>query len=357
LLRLFVACALLLADLRNTREHCGEHSMVVVAVHSNPVVAVCSRDRTGEFVRIVSQVEHSTPALHRKTTAATSSGAAASTSTTARHQLKSPFHVLASDVSSELARTYASLEQLTKLAKSTSMYDDPAEDIQTLSDDIKRSLSFMRDQLASLQALQDASNAQVGQHEQTVVKALSTRFLRAKTAFLTVLETRKDSLKHQYEKKKQLFGSATPMRAKKTFSFAASSASAASTPLLMDMDGGGSGSQVALANSNDIAITIPERMLVERNSQVETRANALQQVQSTIEELSQIFERVGMLVAQQGELISRIEDDVERTETHVLTVREQLERALEAVMSSKWLAAKLGVVALVFLILFLVFFF
>jgi syntaxin 5 len=324
---------------------------------------MCSRDRTGEFVRIVSQVEHSTPALHRKTTAAaaaTSSGAAVSTSTTARHQLKSPFHVLASDVSSELARTYASLEQLTKLAKSTSMYDDPAEDIQTLSDDIKRSLSFMRDQLASLQALQDASNAQVGQHEQTVVKALSTRFLRAKTAFLTVLETRKDSLKHQYEKKKQLFGSATPTRAKKTFSFApSSSASSASTPLLMDMDGGGggSGSQLALANSNDIAITIPERMLVERNSQVETRANALQQVQSTIEELSQIFERVGMLVAQQGELISRIEDDVERTETHVLTVREQLERALEAVMSSKWLAAKLGVVAVVFLIVFLVFFF
>jgi hypothetical protein len=40
LLRLFVACALLLADSRNTREHCGERSMVVVAVHSNPVFAV-----------------------------------------------------------------------------------------------------------------------------------------------------------------------------------------------------------------------------------------------------------------------------------------------------------------------------
>jgi syntaxin 5 len=296
--------------------------------------------------------------VHRKASSATTPVTTSQTSSSSsRHQLKSPFHVLASDVSSELARTYASLEQLTKLAKSTSMYDDPAEDIQALSDDIKRSLSFMRDQLASLQALQDASNAQVGQHEQTVVKALSSRFLRAKTAFLTVLETRKDSLKHQYEKKKQLFGSATPARAKKTFSFSTTtSSSSASTPLLADMDGNGGGSQVALSNSNDIAITIPERMLVERNSQVETRANALQQVQSTIEELSQIFERVSMLVAQQGELISRIEDDVERTETHVLSVREQLEQTLQSVMSSKWLAAKLGVVAVVFLILFLVFF-
>jgi hypothetical protein len=40
---LFVACALLLADSRNTREHCGERSMVVV-VHSNPVFAVLSEE-------------------------------------------------------------------------------------------------------------------------------------------------------------------------------------------------------------------------------------------------------------------------------------------------------------------------
>jgi hypothetical protein len=57
---------------------------------------------------------------------------------------------LASDVAGELARTYAGLEQLTKLAKSTSMYGDPAEDIQTLSEDIKISITHMRDQLATL---------------------------------------------------------------------------------------------------------------------------------------------------------------------------------------------------------------
>jgi syntaxin 5 len=77
---------------------------------------------------------------------------------------------------------------------------------------------------------------------------------------------------------------------------------------------------------------------------METRASALQQVQSTIEELSHIFERVSLLVAQQGELLSRIEDDVEKTETHVISTRAQLEKALEAIMSSRWLAAKLGAV-------------
>ncbi len=43
MLRLFVACALLLADLRNTRKHCGEHSTVVVAVRSDPVFTVVTR--------------------------------------------------------------------------------------------------------------------------------------------------------------------------------------------------------------------------------------------------------------------------------------------------------------------------
>jgi syntaxin 5 len=206
--------------------------------------------------------------------------------------------------------------------------------------------------------MHDISNSQVSQHEQTVVKSLSTRLQKAKASFLNVLETRKDSLKHQYEKKKQLFGNnATPTRAKKNFTsplYNSGSSSSASTPLLLDMDGGGSSQQ---AQSQDIAIMIPERMLLERSSQMETRASALQQVQSTIEELSHIFERVSLLVAQQGELLSRIEDDVEKTETHVVSTRAQLEKALEAIMSSRWLAAKLGAVGILFLVLFLVFFF
>lgn len=205
--------------------------------------------------------------------------------------------------------------------------------------------------------MHDISNSQVSQHEQTVVKSLSTRLQRAKASFLSVLETRKDALKHQYEKKKQLFGNnATPTRAKKNFTSPLYNSSS-STPLLLDMDSNGDG--VASSSSQqpqDIAIMIPERMLVERQSQIETRASALQQVQSTIEELSHIFERVSLLVAQQGELLSRIEDDVERTETHVISTRAQLERALEAVMSSRWLAAKLGAVAVIFIVLFLVFF-
>jgi syntaxin 5 len=210
------------------------------------------------------------------------------------------------------------------------------------------------------QEMHDISNSQVSQHEQTVVKSLSTRLQRAKASFLSVLETRKEALKHQYEKKKQLFGNnATPTRAKKNFTSPLynSSASSASTPLLLDMDSNGDGvSSSSQQQPQDIAIMIPERMLVERQSQIETRASALQQVQSTIEELSHIFERVSLLVAQQGELLSRIEDDVERTETHVISTRAQLERALEAIMSSRWLAAKLGAVAVIFIVLFLVFF-
>ena len=89
---------------------------------------------------------------------------------------------------------------------------------------------------------------------------------------------------------------------------------------------------------------------------IETRASAMQEVQKTIVELSHIFERVSLLVAQQGELIGRIGDDIEAAETHVLSTREQLERAWANVSSSRWLAAKMGAVFVVFLIIWLVFF-
>ena len=47
MLRLFVACTLLLADSRNAREHCSVHSTVLAAAHSDPVSAViCATLRT-----------------------------------------------------------------------------------------------------------------------------------------------------------------------------------------------------------------------------------------------------------------------------------------------------------------------
>ncbi len=67
MLRLFVACALLLADSRNMREHCGERSMVMVAVLSNPVFAVGKKQQQkAQAARGLHQADNQRRSAQRK---------------------------------------------------------------------------------------------------------------------------------------------------------------------------------------------------------------------------------------------------------------------------------------------------
>ena len=166
-----------------------------------------------------------------------------------RTRKRTEFHTVASNVAQELAATYGKLERLTKrkqqrrrctctqaratrtsdgrrrrvrrmrrvvgwrfcviavfcffllsfrclshctVAKSTSMYGDPAQDIQLLSDDIKASMTVLHKQLKELETLRDSQNQQATVHSDTIVKSLGNRLLVAKTNFLGVLETRKE---------------------------------------------------------------------------------------------------------------------------------------------------------------------
>jgi len=299
-------------------------------------------DRTADFATAIESSRAKLLAQHKKVSIPQK-----------RTKPRSEFHNVASNVAQQLASTYDNLERLTLLCKSTSMYGDPAQDIQNLTEDIKHNITSLRDQLSTLQSIQDTKNSQVGAHSETVVKSLTARLQNAKSSFLTVLERRKESLKNQYEKKKQLFGS--PSTSSSTSSTVRKDVS---SPLYQQTPSNPLITLPSETSGTDVAITIPATMVQSQmlDRRVDSRAEALQDVMISIEELSHIFERVNLLVAQQGELIGRIEDDVELTESRVLTARQQLEKAWESVSSSRWLSLKLGAVGLIFLVIFLVFF-
>lgn len=175
------------------------------------------QDRTGDFARLVESGRTKRLAKHQSVSIPQT-----------RVPKHSEFHIVASDVAQELANTYGKLERLTKrkattalsfcsvlllffvfnfcamlfhhrrlcvafsVAKSTSMYGDPAQDIQILTDDIKSSMTQLHKRLKDLEALRDSHNQQAIVHSDTVVKSLGNRLLSAKTNFLNVLETRKE---------------------------------------------------------------------------------------------------------------------------------------------------------------------
>jgi syntaxin 5 len=86
---------------------------------------------------------------------------------------------------------------------------------------------------------------------------------------------------------------------------------------------------------------------------LESRDAALQQINSTIQELGGIFAQVAQMVQEQGELALRIDDNVDNVASHVEGAQAQLLKYLQTINSNRWLALKVFGVLLVFIMMFI----
>ena len=86
-----------------------------------------------------------------------------------------------------------------------------------------------------------------------------------------------------------------------------------------------------------------------------SRVEALAQVESTVVELGGIFQQLAHMVAEQGEMAQRIDENVEDTLANVEAGQTQLLKYLNAISSNRWLALKVMGILLLFLLFFIVF--
>jgi len=87
----------------------------------------------------------------------------------------------------------------------------------------------------------------------------------------------------------------------------------------------------------------------------QSRADALQNVESTISELGQIFNQLSSLVAEQGEQIIRIDDNMEESLVNVENAQTQLLKYLNRMSTNRWLMLKIFGIFMFFLFIFIVF--
>jgi len=107
-------------------------------------------------------------------------------------------------------------------------------------------------------------------------------------------------------------------------------------------------------SSGEVAIQMPMEMVVaDRRG---TRNEAVLSIERTIGELQGIFQQLANLVAEQGELIERIDHNVDNTVVNVDRAQNELLKYLSSVSSNRWLIVKLFLVLVVFVVLFIVFF-
>ena len=100
-----------------------------------------------------------------------------------------------------------------------------------------------------------------------------------------------------------------------------------------------------------------DQLDVAQNLQYYTqRGESIQEIQTTIEQLGELFKKLKLLIHSQSELVERIDDNVTDAEEHFTMSMETLTKSLEDLNSNRPLVMKLGVVLFMFLLLFVIFF-
>ncbi|XP_076915885.1 syntaxin-32-like [Bidens hawaiensis] len=331
------------------------------------------RDRTHEFTSITDRLRKSSAV---NAVAGVSGGGGSSSSgggggVRSSVAFQSEFNKRASKIGYGIHHTSQKLAKLAKLAKRTSVFDDPTTEIQELTAVIKQDITALNSAVVDLQLICNSQNesenvsSDTTTHSTTVVDNLKNRLMSATKEFKDVLTMRTENLK-VHENRRQLFSATSsketanpfvrqrPLANRSTVSSANSpppwaNDSSSSSPLFQRKQAD-SESQPLIQQQNQ-----QQQMVPLQDTYMQSRAEALHNVESTIHELGSIFTQLATMVSQQGELAIRIDENMEDTLANVEGAQGQLMRYLNSISSNRWLMIKIFFVLIVFLMIFLFF--
>uniref|UniRef100_A0A3Q0SZV6 Syntaxin-5 n=1 Tax=Amphilophus citrinellus TaxID=61819 RepID=A0A3Q0SZV6_AMPCI len=253
-------------------------------------------------------------------------------------------------IGKDLSNTFAKLEKLTILAKRKSLFDDKAVEIEELTYIIKQDINSLNKQIAQLQDLVRSRGAPGGRHIQThsntIVVSLQSKLASMSNDFKSVLEVRTENLKQQRSRREQF--SQPPVL---------------SSPLMANNFNGSVLMQEESRSRGDVAIDMDSptnplqlQLIDEQDSYIQSRADTMQNIESTIVELGSIFQQLAHMVKEQEETIQRIDANVEDTQLNVEAAHTEILKYFQSVSSNRWLMIKIFLVLVVFFIIFVVFF-
>lgn len=336
------------------------------------------RDRTQEFLNVAEKLRKSfSSSAPHAPTSSTSSTAIGSKDEAPRSiiSIQSEFSKRASKIGFGIHQTSQKLAKLAKMAKRTSVFDDPTMEIQELTAVVKQDITALNSAVVDLQLLCNSQNesgnisSDTTTHSATVVDNLKNRLMSATKEFKEVLTMRTENLK-VHENRRQLFSSTAskdstnPFVRQRPLAARAAASASASPPPPPWADGSASSSQLFPRKQADRESQPllqqqqhqqQQQMVPLQDSYMQSRAEALHNVESTIHELGNIFTQLATMVSQQGELAIRIDENMDDTLANVEGAQGQLVRYLNSISSNRWLMIKIFFVLIVFLMIFLFF--
>ncbi|KAK3028086.1 hypothetical protein RJ639_039377 [Escallonia herrerae] len=232
-----------------------------------------------------------------------------------------------------------------RVAKRTSVFDDPTVEIQELTAVIKQDITALNSAVVALQLVCNSQNesgnisSDTTTHSTTVVDNLKNRLMSTTKEFKDVLTMRTENMK-VHDNRRQLFSSTATKESTNPFvrqrPLAGKSAASASPPPWANDSA--SSSQLfprKLADGESQPLLQQQQnqqqqqLVPLQDTYMQSRAEALHNVESTIHELSSIFTQLATMVSQQGELAIRIDENMEDTLANVEGAQGQLVRNIE----------------------------
>ncbi|KAK1311803.1 Syntaxin-32 [Acorus calamus] len=297
------------------------------------------RDRTQELLAVAEGLRKSLSSESSGSTAAAAAEAAIAdpdapgiSGSRSAVSVQSEFNRKASKIGLGIHQTSQKLAKLAKLAKKPSVFNDPTMEIQELTAVIKQDITALNSAVVDLQLLCNKQNESgsiskdTTNHSTTVVDNLKNRLMSATKEFKEVLTMRTENMK-VHENRRQLFSKTPSKDATNPFIrqrplVSRASADTSSAPLLHGhmtlhhllscFQGASSLSRRKQMNGETSASAQPllhqqqqqqqQQLVPVQDTYMQSRAEALQNVESTIHELSNIFTQLATMVSQQGEL-------------------------------------------------------
>lgn len=287
---------------------------------------------------------------------------------------RSEFNKKASRIGLGIHETSKKIARLANLGKKSSIFDDPLKEIQELTALIKNDITALNVAVSDLQTLQNMEIADGDYSEDKVVHStavcddLKNKLMGATKKFQDVLTARSENIK-AHENRRQIFSTniarGNPLRqqTKTVMEPPPWSSPSRSSANQQPSESSGNGVQVGNQLRRRLAADTPpsqgsilqQQVVPQQETYSQNRAVALQSVESTITELSGIFTNLATMVAHQGELAIRIDDNMEESMSNVEGAREALLKHLNRISSNRWLIIKIFAILIFFLIIFLFF--
>ncbi len=274
------------------------------------------------------------------------------------------------------------------VAKRKPLFDDKPVEISELTFIIKQDILRIKQNLSDIQASSKSgqngwnakAHSQVGEHSKNVVNLLQGKLTDVTENFQGVLEVRTKNLEASKNRTQQFLSTASgvhtkrgvPQMSDKSPLYNVNNGAVSSAPNLLGRTtspglsnnpyaSGTTQSSRSSTPYDDPAdqdfLSLPDQsqqlllMEEQQTTYQQERSMAVEVIESTMQELGSVFQQLATMVAEQREVVQRIDANIEDTSLNVSGAQRELLKYFATVSSNRWLFAK------IFGILFVFFFF